>query len=50
MPVPVLVLKRGEIAACLWLHGLWSQLGIIFFFSASQTQTQEAGDEYVCSS
>lgn len=49
-PVPVLVLKCGEIAACLWLHGLWSQLGIIFFFSASQTQTQEAGDEYVCSS
>lgn len=32
MAVPVLVLKCGEIAACLWLHGLWSQLGIIFFF------------------
>lgn len=50
MAVPVLVLKCGEIAACLWLHGLWSQLGIIFFFFSFANTTQGAGDEYVCSS
>lgn len=46
-PVPVLVLKCGEIAACLWLHGLWSQLGIIFFFF-SFANTNPGGWRWVC--
>lgn len=47
MHVLLLLLKYGEVAAYLWLHGLWSQLDI-GCFQLCKHQARLAGD--LCSS